>query len=123
MCLRGACIAHLRSRIAEPLTPPADWKRAGKVTCDCARCGELSRFLVDPARSTWQFKAAQPDRTHVENMIRNVRCDVDFRTLRQGSPHVLVCAKNQASYERGARQRVKDLTNLARIEAGLVRAV
>src|SRR5665213_2340866 len=114
--LRGACIAHLRARIAEPLAPPGDWARAGKVGCDCARCGELSLFLVDPTRATWNFKAAQPDRSHVESTIRNSRCDVDFKTLRQGSPHILACAKNQASFERRVRQRRKDLEKLARIE-------
>jgi len=114
--LRGACIAHLRARIAEPLSAPSDWARAGKVGCACARCDELSRFLVDPARATWNFKAAQPDRSHVESTIRDSRCDVDFKTLRQGSPHILACAKNQASFERRVRQRRKDLEKLARIE-------
>jgi hypothetical protein len=53
----------------------------------------------------------------VESTIANSRSDVDISTLRKGSPHTLVCAKNQASYERRLLQREKDLSNLARLEA------
>ncbi len=113
--LRTACRVHLRARIAEPLTPPADWARPATVGCHCARCGELARFLADPERKTWALKAVQADRSHVEGIIKQARCDVDVATERRGSPHSLVCTKNQASYERRAKQRAKDIENLARL--------
>ena len=116
--LRAACVAHLRARIAEPLAPPSDWARDSKVFCKCNYCGALSRFLADPAAKTWNFKAAQHDRSHVESSIRESRCDVVTATIRRGSPHILECIKNQASYERRARQRQEDLADLARFEAG-----
>jgi hypothetical protein len=47
--LRAACLDHLRTRIAEPLAPPADWRRPSKLACKCAHCGELSGFLADPS--------------------------------------------------------------------------
>jgi hypothetical protein len=96
--LRAACLVQLRTRIALPLAPPSDWTRASTVTCACDHCRELGRFLADPARETWSFKAPQADRTHIENKIRNGTYDLDFITLRRGSPHCLVCTKNQASY-------------------------
>jgi len=34
-----------------------------------------------------------------------------------GSPHVLVCTKNQASYERRVAQRRADLDDLTRLKA------
>ncbi len=114
--LRRACVEHLRARMAEPLAAPRDWRRASAVGCNCARCGELSAFLRDPARKSWTFKAAEPDRSHVETTIRNARCDLDVTTDRRGRPYSLVCTKNQASYDRRVQQRNKDLADLERLD-------
>jgi 2OG-Fe(II) oxygenase superfamily len=116
--LRMACLDHLRARIAEPLKPPKDWQRASMLTCSCPHCSELSRFLADPERRTWVFKAAEAFRSHVETTIRNSGCDLDTTTDRHGRPYSLICAKNQASYERKVSQRTKDLADLARLDAG-----
>ena len=107
--------------ISTPVSPnpwhrPSDWARPGRVVCQCRHCGELSRFLADPAHETWSLKAPQADRSHVEDTIRKSSCDLDFTTLRRSSPHSLVCTKNQASYERRALQRKKDLEDLSKIE-------
>jgi hypothetical protein len=111
--LREACLAHLRARAAEPLAPPADWRRASALPCRCARCTELARFLDDPSCKTWIFKAAEADRRHVADTIKSAGCDLDAVTDRQGRPYRLVCTKNQASYGRRARQRKQDLADLA----------
>ena len=113
--LRSACLLHLRARIAEPLVPPADWTRPAALACRCPRCSELARFLADPGRKTWVFKAAEADRRHVEDTIKRAGCDADTVTDRQGRPYSLVCTKNQASYERRAKQRRQDTENLARL--------
>jgi hypothetical protein len=115
--LQRECMDHLRARIALPLSPPADWSRDNTITCRCGHCTELGRFLADPARASWNFKAVQHDRSHVESTIRSSDCDVSTATIRRGSPHILECTKTQASYERRARQRQKDLEDLARFEA------
>ena len=57
--LRAACVAHLRARIAEPLAPPTDWRRASTLPCHCQHCAELARFLADPERQTWVLKAVR----------------------------------------------------------------
>jgi len=111
--LHAACLAHLRGRIAEPLAPPTNWCRPSAVGCRCPHCTELSRYLADPARKTWIFKAVESDRGHVEATIGTARCDVDTATDRRGRPYSLICIKNQASYERRAKQRVEDIKNLA----------
>ncbi|WP_424140179.1 2OG-Fe(II) oxygenase [Roseomonas chloroacetimidivorans] len=113
--LRAACLTHLRARTAEPLAPPADWRRASALPCHCRRCTELAQFLKDPERQSWSLKAAEADRTHVEGTIRQARCDLDMATDRRGRPYTLVCTKNQASYDRRAGQRVQDLGDLARL--------
>ena len=114
--LRAACVAHLRARIAVPLAPPTDWARASSVTCSCRHCSELNRFLADPTLASWTYSAVQAERSHLESSIRHYRCDLDFTTLRRGSPRSLVCTKNQASYERSALQRKDDLEVVAQIE-------
>ena len=118
--LRTACLDHLRARIGEPLEAPSDWARAATVPCRCKDCAELNRFLADPTRKLWTFKAAQAQRSHVEASIRHSGCDVDFVTEKRGSPYSLVCTKNQATYENRARQRKKDLDDQARLEARTV---
>ncbi|MCC6777637.1 MAG: hypothetical protein IT537_13555 [Hyphomicrobiales bacterium] len=106
----------MRTRIAEPLAAPTDWARASAVGCECAHCTELSRFLADRERKSWTLKAPAHERAHVEQTIKVARCDLDTRTERKGSPHGLVCTKNQASYGRRERQRTQDLANLKRLE-------
>ena len=111
--LRKACLRHLRKRIAEKLEAPANWTRANPVTCTCADCRDLGRFLADPRQPVWRFKAAADRRRHVESNARGAKCDLDYVTERHGSPHVLVATKNQASYERRLTQRNRDLEHLA----------
>ena len=111
--LREACATHLRARIAEPLAPPADWRRDATLPCGCPRCTDLARFLADPARETWVFKAAEADRRHVEGTIQAAKSDVRTATDRRGRPYSLVCTKTQASYDRRASQRAQDLRDMS----------
>src|SRR5271156_2668537 len=111
--LRAACLAHLGARIALTLEPPADWRRASAVGCKCGHCAELSAFLADPARGVWRLRAGQASRSHVEQTIKSARADVSTKTEKQGSPHILLCTKTQASYERAVGQRSTDVADAA----------
>jgi len=113
--LLAAALAHLRARVSLDLAPPADWRRDARVTCRCEHCQSLARFLRSADQEVWRFKAREADRRHVEDSIRQGHLDVDCTTERKGSPHVLVCNKNQASYERRVVQRRKDLDDLQRL--------
>jgi hypothetical protein len=115
--LVATCAEHLRARIAEHLAAPTDWARTSAVGCKCPHCTELGRFLADPECKSWIFKAPAHERAHVEHTIEQAGCDLDTRTERKGSPHRLVCTKNQASYARRAKQRAKDLADLERLQA------
>ena len=115
--LRTAALEHLRARIAEPLEPPRDWTRAGALACSCAHCRELSHFLADPDRQRWTLKAPEIGRRHLEESIQRSGCDLDLVTDRRGRPYSLICTKNQASYDRRAQQRQRDLARLAQLEA------
>jgi hypothetical protein len=74
-------------------------------------------FLLAPDQKQWRLKAVQARRSHVEERVRHAVCDLDLATERRGSPHTLVATKNQASYERRARQRREDLENVAAFPA------
>ena len=113
--LPAACADHLDTRIALPLQPPADWRRDNKLGCTCKDCQALATYLDDPTQKTWVFAAAEPRRRHVEATIRTAKCDVDTTTEKRGSPHKLICTKNQASYQRRCEQRTNDLANRTRL--------
>ena len=113
--LRAACLTHLRARIAKPLAPPADWRRASKVSCTCEHCRQLTAYLDDPAQQVWILRAVEHVRGHVEGTIRSSHVDLDTRTDRHGRPYSLICSKNQASYERRAKQRTQDLADVAQL--------
>jgi hypothetical protein len=115
--LRDACVAHLSARAGETLEAPKDWRRPATISCSCRNCGEVNRFLGSPERQTWLLRAAEADRAHVEENIKDAQCDLDMMTDRRGRPYTLVCTKNQASYERQLKQRQQDLADLKRLEA------
>jgi len=87
------------------------------MSCRCEHCQSLSRFLKCASQEVWRFKAREADRSHIEDSIRQGRHDVDCITERKGSPHVLVCSKNQATYAWRITQRRADLDDLKRLGA------
>ncbi len=113
--LRMAVLAHLETRIALPLEPPADWARPAAISCNCADCRELSRFLASPSEPTWHFKANEAQRRHVTDSIHRTQCDLDLATNKRGRPFTLICAKNLASFNRRVRQREGDLQHRERL--------
>jgi hypothetical protein len=115
--LRAVCLQHLHTRTAQALAPPSDWTRNAKLRCDCSDCQQLSQFLADAEQANWAFKAVGDRRDHVESTIQQSRCDVDTQTDKKGRPYQLICTKNQASYERRARQREQDLGHLAQLQS------
>lgn len=110
--LKNAMITLLRQRIAEPLEPPADWRRPATLKCQCTHCQQLSHFLASPSDSTWRLKAGQQARDHVSHQIQTAHCDLDLTTDKRGRPYTLVCTKNQASYAKRLRQRAADSDHL-----------
>jgi len=113
--LCAAAVQHLQARAAQELAPPADWRRDANLACRCVHCTGLRQFLLSATEPGWRFKAKESDRDHVQLSIRQGRCDLDCTVERKGSPHVLVCTKNQARYEARVRQRKVDLEDLARL--------
>jgi hypothetical protein len=69
-----------------------------------------------PATETWTLKAREEVRSHVEDVIRTARADLDVTTECRGSPYRLACRKNCASYERRVAQRQQDLADIATLK-------
>jgi len=115
--LRTAVIKHINVRVMMALEPPADWRRDSQINCGCQDCTALKSFLDDPTQPKWYLKAVEARRKHVEQIIKKHPNDVKCATQRIGSPHTLVCTKNQASYQRRVDQRTHDLNVLTSLGA------
>ncbi len=98
-----------------PPLQPADWRRDSKISCNCADCVELSRFLKDPNTQTLRFPLAKQRRQHLHNIIGGNKLDTTHVTVHCGSPHILVCTKTQDSYERALQAHQVDLDQLAKL--------
>ncbi len=110
------CLTELRSLTETPVEPPADWSREAKISCPCSDCLELAQFLRDPSEQVHRFPRRKDLRQHLHQQINEYRLDVTHETLRKGSPQVLVCTKNQATYERRLAQFQVDTQLLEDLE-------
>jgi hypothetical protein len=108
---------RLESLTAAVPQPPADLRRDALVTCGCADCAQLNRFLADPSQRQHDFKMAQARRDHLENQMQTFRCDVDRRTDRKPRPQVLICTKNTATYHRLLDEYHQNLKHLSTLRS------
>jgi hypothetical protein len=115
--LREHCLAELRAATAQPVVPPADWRRDAELACKCEDCRALSLFLADPETPVARFPLAEQRRRHLHAQIERHQCDCTHQTERKGRPYTLVCAKTTASYERREKQYRQDRQLLEEIEA------
>jgi hypothetical protein len=90
---------QLEALTAECPREPNDFRRPAQVSCKCAECTELKRFLADPKESTHRFRVREERRNHLQHIIQNNKCDLSLKTEKTGSPYSLVCTKNTASYQ------------------------
>lgn len=111
----ATCRERLESLTASPPPEPTDFRRSATIKCTCGDCGELKRFLEDPQESVHRFSVRQDRRSHLEHAIRDNKCDLDFKTERNRSPHTLVCTKNKASYQEKLKKYHEDQERLATV--------
>ncbi|WP_435008713.1 2OG-Fe(II) oxygenase [Tundrisphaera lichenicola] len=113
----ASCREQLESLTARMPQEPKDYKREATLTCKCAECEELKRFLADPKESVHRFRVRQERRNHLETQILNHKCDLDRRTDHSGSPHSLICTKNTASHLAQLKTYHQNQGHLAAIRA------
>ena len=110
-----SCCKRLESRTSQVPQRPADWRRAAKLSCDCADCSELARFLGDSNEQVHGFRVRKDRRQHLHQIIDRHQCDVEHVTDRRGSPQTLVCTKNIASFQRALKAHKLDLEHLTKM--------
>ena len=105
----AAAIAQLAAEIARPILPYADQRRPtpAKTSSD-PLIHALLLFMADPITSRHEIRRVQAERSRVEDYVNRHELDLDLQTLRKGSPHTLVCRKNDQSYHRSLKQRSSD---------------
>ncbi len=114
---------------SRPLEPFSDWSRPcpplGKEAMRRRYYGssrkrnpqqELQEFLADPDAESQDFKYAQDIRSELEALIKTHQLDLDYQTVKTGTPHILRCIKNSASHQRALKQRKADLALQAKLE-------
>ena len=104
-------VKHLEQKTAQAPQPYKDWTRS-PAKCTCELCQRLNRFLVSPHQSSYEYKAKESDRSHIQGRVSAERLDLVGHTVRKGSPHALVLEKNSASYERACEVHQQDLKKL-----------
>ena len=122
----------LKKETARPLPPFPNWTRSCPETSAAATLGaggyyrtypareaealrELGAFMADPAAETHDFRYPQNVRDAVTNFISTHSLDLDYTTLRKGSPHTLTCTKNDKSHQRDLVRRAEDEKLLGRL--------
>ncbi len=111
----SACRRELRTRTAQAPQAPVDYRRDAELSCKCADCRALSRFLADPNERECRMPLRQDRRGHLRGIVGANRCDVTCVTERTGRPFKLVCTKTTASYDRACETFERDQRNLSRI--------
>jgi 2OG-Fe(II) oxygenase superfamily len=105
---------RLTQEIEKPLSPFPNWSRPHptiEVLLENQKSdshpnsplpteilNELIDFMANPDASTLIFKKNGNVRDSITDLIRKHRLDLDQTTLRKGTPHQLICTKNDASY-------------------------
>ena len=111
----STCRHDLHERTAEAPQAPTDYRRANELSCNCADCQVLSRFLANPVEWECRMPLNKERRRHLHQIIDGNRCDLTHVTERQGRPYTLVCRKTTASYEKACATFERDKRNLARL--------
>jgi hypothetical protein len=124
-------IGVLASEVARPLPPYPDWARPcpevkepgapafSRYRAPSAKrpdpISELVSFMADPNAKSHSFARPEGERSRIEQFIAQHYLDVDFTTIRKGSPHTLACTKNDASHQHALALRGKDQDLLGRL--------
>jgi hypothetical protein len=121
----------LAEETARPLAPYPDWRRPcppppkqtyprypyGRRDGKPAVLDELAAFMADPAAREHAIRRREDERREAETFIRQHFLDLDCKTIRKGTPHTLLCTKNDRSHQHALEWRRKDEDMLRKLEA------
>lgn len=104
----------LEAELARRILPFKDWARLSNDEMDHFY-PEFSDFLKSPKREVYVYPALKDIREQMKRSIEAACLDVDCKMVKKGSPHQLVCTKNDASYRRALKVRVEDAARLEQV--------
>jgi hypothetical protein len=112
----NAAIERLVTETTRPIEPYPDQRRPtpAKTSTD-PLIHALLLFMADPAAARHEIRRNQAERSRVEDYVKRHHLDLDLHTEHKGSPHTLVCRKNDQSYHRALKQRTADEKLLAKL--------
>ncbi|CAN5834202.1 hypothetical protein BH23PLA1_BH23PLA1_13690 [soil metagenome] len=113
----ASCREQLEALTARKPEEPNDFRRGTLSPCKCQDCAELNRFLEDPKEAVHRFRLRQDRRDHLSTQICSHKADLDLRTEKTSSPHILVCTKNKASYFADLATYQRNLEHLKTVNA------
>ena len=107
------CIQYYDSVITNQsnVPTPNNWVINATLGCTCGNCKSCNEFLKSATQVTHSIKASASLRDHVERESRKVTIDLQYDTLRQGSPHTLVLTKIRKSQELKQRALQESITS------------
>ncbi len=106
----------LEQEIATPIHPFPDWARPSTSKI-AERCPQIDAFLRNPKEREFIYPAIKHEREMIAGLIRSENVDLTCKMLRQGSPHKLVCTKNENSLKERRKQRSSDKTLFEKLSA------
>jgi hypothetical protein len=123
------CKVSLAKEISRPLLPYPDWLRPcppvakekstlhyGRKEPQRSVLEELAAFMADPAAKQLAIRRREAQRVVAEEFIRMHFLDLDCKTIRQGTPHTLLCTKNDRSHRHELEWRRKDVALLKMLD-------
>lgn len=119
--LHHFCKETLEKEVARLLVPYPDWRRFcppvfkekyphhyGRKEAQLSVLEEFAAFMADPAAMEHAIRRREDQRMIVEEFVSTHFLDIDFKTIRSGTPHTLLCTKNDLSYQHELEWRSKD---------------
>lgn len=100
-------VDRLERVLAAPPRSRDDWSIDLPLPCKCDLCAVLSAFLRDRSRVDHSWPLAKDRRQHIHHAIDGHRLPVTHVTVRVGSPHTLVLAKQKTLFSGEAALRAR----------------
>ena len=104
-------LSYMRNYIKVKPSKPDNWTREKRQSrnnytsydnCSCSTCSEFDDFLASPVKSEWRYKAAEPQRKHIDRQLYSIDCSTSVDKSK-GTPFTLVVTKTNKSYEKELR--------------------
>lgn len=105
---------ELEAELAREILPFRDWARSSNAEMD-RHYPQFADFLKNPTREVYVYPALKEIRERMKRSIEDACLDVDCKMVKKGSPHQLVCTKNDASYRRALDVRAEDEARLRKV--------